>query len=408
MPTSPELNEFLFNPTVNPDVDEFIEIKGDPDTDYGDYSIVVLDGDRSSAASDNSGIVDNVFRIGTTDAGGYWATPFQSDQLQNGTQTVLIVRDFTGKVGDDLDRGDTGTLTATPWSAVVAALGVSDGGKLDLTYTAPAAIGTTDRLNYTAPVLTGARLLGASRIPDGQDTGQASDWVPNDPSLAGLPGYAATPASGDALNTPGAAAPAAAMIQQLNGSSYASPYKGQAVTTTGIVSAVDSNGAIGFWLQEPDGVATNGVGSRAVFVFTNSTAKLPAVGDSVTVSGTMTDYLASSTAHYLATPEITGPTTTVLSHNNAVPNAVVLGQGGSVPPDTVYVGASDNLNNSTATLAPNTNALDFYRALQGELVTIHDARVVGATASGATWVVPGGVGTLDARGGVVETPTNPN
>ncbi|MBE7211123.1 MAG: hypothetical protein INR65_08895, partial [Gluconacetobacter diazotrophicus] len=277
MPTTPELNEFLFNPTVSPDIDEFIEIKGDPDTDYSAYSIVVIDGDRSSANSDNAGVVDNVFRVGTTNAGGYWATPLQSNALQNGTQTVLIVRDFTGKVGDDLDRGDTGTLTATPWGAIVSAVAVSDGDKLDVTYVSPAALGATDQLATTAPVLTGARLLGASRIPDRQDTGQASDWVANDPSLAGLPGYGTTPVAGDALNTPGAAnstgtaavAPTVLTIQQLNGNSYASPYKGQSVTTTGIVTAVDTNGSIGFWIEEPDATAGSGVGSRGLFVYTN-------------------------------------------------------------------------------------------------------------------------------------------
>ncbi|MBE7190503.1 Hint domain-containing protein, partial [Jatrophihabitans endophyticus] len=190
--------------------------------------------------------------------------------------------------------------------------------------------------------------------------------------------------------------------------SYASPYKGQNVATTGIVTAVDTNGSIGFWIEQPDATAGSGVGSRGLFVYTNSASSLPAVGDSVSVTGTMTDYLSSSTAHYLATPEINAPKVTVLGHGNAQPSAVALGAGGSVPPATIYAGASDNLNASTATLAPGTNALDFYRALQGQVVTIHDARVVGATGSGATWVVPGGIGTLDARGGIVETQANAN
>ena len=45
---------------------------------------------------------------------------------------------------------------------------------------------------------------GASRIPDGTDTDTAGDWVRNDFDLFGIPGFAGTPALGEAVNTPNA------------------------------------------------------------------------------------------------------------------------------------------------------------------------------------------------------------
>lgn len=151
------INEFMFNPSVAGDPDEFIEVKGDASTDYSAWSLIVVDGDGTAA-----GKIDNVFTLGVTNSDGYWVTPFQTNTLQNGTQTVLLVKDFTGKVGDDLDTANAGTFTSTPWSEIGDTIAVSDGGKGDPTYAG-------------APVLTGSIINGASRIPDGTDTDSTSD-----------------------------------------------------------------------------------------------------------------------------------------------------------------------------------------------------------------------------------------
>lgn len=153
------INEFMFNPSASGDPNEFIEVKGDANTDYSEWSLIVVDGDGSVA-----GKIDNVFQLGTTNSSGYWVTPYQKNALQNGTQTVLLVKDFTGKVGDDLDTANTGTFTSTPWSEIGDTIAVSDGGSGDPTYA-------------NAPVLTGKLIAGASRIPDGTDTDSASDWT---------------------------------------------------------------------------------------------------------------------------------------------------------------------------------------------------------------------------------------
>ena len=181
------INEFMFNPSASGDQNEFIEVKGDADTDYSEWSLIVVDGDGSVA-----GKIDNVFQLGTTNSAGYWVTPYQTNALQNGTQTVLLVKNFTGKAGDDLDTANGGTFTSTPWSEIGDTIAVSDGGSGDPTYAG-------------APVLTGKLIAGASRIPDGTDTNSASDWAIDDPSLAGIEGYGTTAAAGTVLVTPGAA-----------------------------------------------------------------------------------------------------------------------------------------------------------------------------------------------------------
>jgi hypothetical protein len=97
----------------------------------------------------------------------------------------------------DLDTDNDGVLDATPWSAIVDAVAVNDGGAGDRTYGVPALGPNYDGLSIFAPG-------GASRIPDGNDTDAASDWARNDFDLAGIPGFAGTPVLGEALNTPGA------------------------------------------------------------------------------------------------------------------------------------------------------------------------------------------------------------
>lgn len=53
------INEFMFNPSASGDPNEFIEVKGDADTDYSEWSLIVVDGDGSVA-----GKIDNVFNSG--------------------------------------------------------------------------------------------------------------------------------------------------------------------------------------------------------------------------------------------------------------------------------------------------------------------------------------------------------
>lgn len=169
-------------------------------------------------------------------------------------------------------------------------------------------------------------------------------------------------------------------IHDVQGSTRISPYAGKQVTdVAGIVTGVRTYGSSrGFWIQDPtpdDNPAT----SEGVFVFTSSNPKV-AVGDSVLVSGTVSEYVpggASSGNQSLT--EITKPVITVVSSGNAVPAAKVI-DAKSVPAayspegDTAAGGSVNGL-----TLEPGKYALDHYESLEGENVQVADARVVGAT-----------------------------
>lgn len=80
----------------------------------------------------------------------------------------------------------------------------------------------------------------------------------------------------------GPCAPALTSIGEIQGRDHRSPLEGSSVTTTGVVTAVTSNG---FWMQDPEGdgdLAT----SDGLFVFTG-TAPEVAASDAVRVAGTV-------------------------------------------------------------------------------------------------------------------------
>ncbi|MGY4921716.1 endonuclease/exonuclease/phosphatase family protein [Streptomyces sp. 900105755] len=169
-------------------------------------------------------------------------------------------------------------------------------------------------------------------------------------------------------------------IHDVQGTTRTSPYAGQKVTDVpGIVTATRTYGSSrGFWLQDPT-PDSNPATSEGVFVFTSSIPKV-AVGDAVTVTGTVSEYVpgGASTGNQSVT-EITKPTVTTVSTGNAVPAPVVIDKK-SVPSAYTPTGdtaASNSINGLT--LQPKKYALDYYESLEGMNVQVEDARVVTAT-----------------------------
>lgn len=161
----PILNEFVFNDAATDDA-EFVEVLGSPNTDYGTYALIAIEGDGTPQA----GTIDDVSVVGVTDAAGYWQNGPLAGAYENGSITVLLVRDPVGVVqGEDLDANNDGTLDASPWAEIVDCVGVRDGDNADLVYCGVVLTQGYDGIAATVP--------GASRIPDGIDTDQASDWV---------------------------------------------------------------------------------------------------------------------------------------------------------------------------------------------------------------------------------------
>src|SRR5262245_25016298 len=87
--------------------------------------------------------------------------------------------------------------------------------------------------------------------------------------------------------------PSVTPIHDIQGNEASSPIAGQSVTTSGIVTAVKSNG---FFLQAPDAdVDADPATSEGIFVFTSSSPPTDAVvGNQVTVTGTVTEFVPSA------------------------------------------------------------------------------------------------------------------
>jgi VCBS repeat-containing protein len=181
-------------------------------------------------------------------------------------------------------------------------------------------------------------------------------------------------------------------IYDIQGAGHISAYDGQTVSTQGVVTAIDTTGSRGFWIQDPNGDG-NDATSDAIFVFTNAIPTVH-VGDLVKVSGTVDEY-NGGVATNLSITEITAPTISVIGTGTVT--ATVLGAGGRAIPNTVI--DDDHL----ASYDPATDGIDFYESVEGMMVTIHGAQATGATYQGQTWVVAdnGADATgLNSRGGV--------
>jgi hypothetical protein len=196
-PAAPLLiNEFVSD-HIDTDTNEFVEVLGDPGSDYSDWTLLVIEGDGTTVR----GTVDLALPLGTTSSNGLFVTSMMSNRIENGTLTLLVVRgyDAGGSALVDIDANDDGAIDFEPWQSVDDAIAITDGDASDLTYAGDATL---------APSFDGStfRVGGASRIPDGQDSGSAADWRRNDFDGAGLSCCgSATPAAGEAINTPGVA-----------------------------------------------------------------------------------------------------------------------------------------------------------------------------------------------------------
>ncbi|MEW6403345.1 MAG: ExeM/NucH family extracellular endonuclease [Chloroflexota bacterium] len=291
----PKINEFSAS-TAGTDI-EYVEVYGAPNTDYSVYTVLEIEGDTTG-----SGVVDEVIAVGMTDANGLWLGNLPANALENGTISLLLVKNFAGALNDDLDTNNDGVFDVTPWETLVDSVAVNDGGAGDFTYGAPALGPNYDGLSSFAPG-------GASRIPDGFDTEAITDWLRNDFELAGIPGFAGTPVVGEALNTPGASNqafvpppeacgdPGPTFIYDIQGSGPVSPIVGVEVAIEAIVvgdfqnnASLDDGNLNGFHVQEEDAESDgNAATSDGIFVFAPGGIDV-GVGDHVRVRGTVTEF----------------------------------------------------------------------------------------------------------------------
>lgn len=280
----PVINEFSAS-TAGTDV-EYVEVHA-PGADLSGYSLLTIEGDAGSAI----GAVDGAWPAPSVGANGLGLLRLPANALENGTMSLLLVQGTAAR-GADIDRDDDGTIDADVSFTVVDAVAVHDGGSGDVTYGTPLGVG-----------FDGAAFApgGASRVPDGTDT--AADWVRNDFDLAGIEGSTATPAPGQAWNTPGEPNAVAEVeeppgdpvcrnegitaIGTVQGTGDATPIR-ERVTIEGVVTGDFQVGGFGgFAIQDAgDGDPAT---SDGIFVYAPDAPDV-AEGDLVQVTGTPSEH----------------------------------------------------------------------------------------------------------------------
>jgi predicted extracellular nuclease len=316
---------------------------------------------------------------------------------------TYLVQLYTGTTGAALPTPQvTGTTNMSATAGKVAL--VTNNTNLACGSSCHAAAGVKDFVGYG----TTANDYEGTRAPAGSNTTSiARSGGDTDNNGADLAAGSPTPGSSSGGGGGGTTC-TGTRIHDLQKASHIG-LSGSVSSVPGIVTGV---GAKGFFYEESDACQdTDAATSEGVYVYT-STAPTVSVGDSVKVSGTMSEYRSGgSTTANLTTTEITSPSITKVSSGNPLPTAVLVGQGpGAImPPSKIEDDANGSVETS-GTFDPSDDAIDFWESLEGMRITLVDADVVGLTktAYGETAVVPNGATTRTPRGGIIGTSTDSN
>ncbi|MFK0295905.1 endonuclease/exonuclease/phosphatase family protein [Streptomyces sp. NPDC090442] len=174
------------------------------------------------------------------------------------------------------------------------------------------------------------------------------------------------------------ASAAGTRIHDIQGRTRISPLAGKQVDDVpGTVTAIRSFGSSrGFWVQDPhpdDDPAT----SEALFVFTGKETPDVAVGDAVTVGGTVSEYYPGGRdAGGQSVTELTDATWTVKASGQPLPAPVKL-DASAIP--AAYAPGAGGGSIESRTLRPAAYALDRLESLEGMRVSVVNAPVVGPT-----------------------------
>ena len=172
----------------------------------------------------------------------------------------------------------------------------------------------------------------------------------------------------------------------------------------GVVTAIRTTGSKGLFVQDPTPDA-NPASSEGIFVY--NAAPGFAVGDSVLISGKVSDFYpdaAPALAQALSVTEISTPAVCYVSHGNPLPAAEVITPA-SVP--DLYAPDLGGANIESTPITPTRSALDFWESREGMRVEVDDARVVGPTDSfGEQYVTTKPTEKTSYRGGTLLTDEN--
>jgi len=390
-------------------------------------STYVASNPTSNYATTGTWRFDNVRVIGSA-LGSDAAPSVTGTAPANGAANVPVASDVTVTFSEPVAvSGDWFTLAcATSGTRTVSASNVAvSGGPISFTINPATDFAFSETCTFTV-VATLVSDLDASDPPDTM----VADFVATFST-------AAPPAPGVRIRDIQGAAHVSPLVPVI--ADNAISFGSRVENVPGIVTAVRSNG---FYLQDPEADA-NDATSEGIFVFTGSGQAVITqggsgpvqVGDRLEVSGRPVEIRSGCTSaactstssawNNLTLTNLNATTSAadnrvirLISRGNPLPEPVVIGQGGRVPPVTATVFGSpgaaptNTLETAGYVFNPAANGIDFFESLEGMRVQVNDAVVVGPTNNFGEIVVladnGAGQGLRTPRGGLVITPTDLN
>lgn len=381
--TTPVINEIRIAQS-GIDFDEYFELIGNPGASLDGLTYVVI-GDGTGG----SGVIEDVIDLSGNNipADGFFVVTELSFVLgfpdlvvndlnfeNNDNVTHLLVQGFSGALGQDLDTNDDGVLDSQPWSTELDRIAV-------IVENNPP---QTTEFHYGPPQV-------------GPDGGMQPGHVfrcSNDTDRWGLGDIDIEFGTDTPGRVNGGCAPVVVRvpIYEIQGAGHLSPRMGEVLTTSGIVTAVTSQG---FYMQDPLGDGNSDTSDGIFVAYSGSVS----AGDAVRVDGLVAESTPGGVlSGNLSVTQITNASVTVESSGNPLPAPTTLGNGGRVPPTEVID------NDDFGVFDPTQDGIDFYESCEGMRVMVPAATAVGVMNGAAEVFVVGDDGAMatggNPRGGV--------
>ncbi len=202
--------------------------------------------------------------------------------------------------------------------------------------------------------------------------------------------------------TPATPLPEGEKISEIQGAGHFSPLKNHPVYNVhGIVTAIRADG---FYMQDPnpdDDPAT----SEGIFVYKSLVPGVKA-GDEVLINAVVEEMNPGGVGSTsLTITQLENPYIEVLSSENELPEPVIIGEGGRMPPSEVIEDDADGSISQSNVFDPENDGIDFYESLEGMRVQVDDAVAVSGTSQYKEIAVVGDngahAGVMTPRGGLV-------
>ena len=325
-PPSLVISEIMYNPASAENDWEWVEVYN-PGSSTVDLTGFVIDDINSlpvsapniasgSIAAGGTAVLYNADDLSVADFEGGWGTginlvavtDWNAMSLNNGGDTVSLWESFADHFGDHDTHANA--LVTVAYDDSGSWPSDNNAGSIYLTN-----LGSDANQGGNWALST----VGAT-TPAGGEAYQSAATGGNSGNDIGSPGGTLPPPP----------TPTELTIPEIQAAAHTSPYLGELVETSGIVTAVDSNL---FYLQDPNGDGDTAT-SDAIVVFSRS--RVVSVGDDITVIGTVSEFTpGGASSRNLSTSQISLGSFDVNSSGNALPAATIIGTGGRIPPTEV-------------------------------------------------------------------------